>query len=579
MKRRNFLQTIAASAPAALAGSVTPAAAAPTATPEPKVFFYDDGRHASGLYQFAPPLTPEDLTFAVDQLVNSGVDTLIYSAGLEGGVVQYDSQIGQKWGEKVKVWSHPIFYRAARNLKQLIADGHDPIKILCDRAHGKGLWFLPTLPLCIVGGERSADAGYGRTSDFAYDHPEYYVGDDSHSDARQLGRFFGPSRMNFLRPGVRDERFRLFDELLTRYETDGVEVDLSIDNEFGPFCRFEDVSRLAPVLTEWFAKLRQAADRAQQNQDRRKRIYVRIPAGDEDVWQIPGFEVARWVTDRLVDGLICITASKKETPQNSRLLMDQNLDLRPAVDLAKSSDCRVLMGFRGNLRRQLESSATAPMIHAAASLAYEQGVDGFGLCDGMWAPNGWPWTDKDYETLRPLGHPDLLATADKHYLAPSLARGADSPEGLFPVEGPILPQPLTEGQPLTVRIRIADDLARWSKEGRVEIVRLSVRLTNIELDLDEVDIQWNGHPLAGIPRRASDLHFRVMETTIANPYGYVLEYDLPPDHYPQKGENTITVTLVQRDPNITAPVELYDADLTITYRPHRHFQLNHPIRY
>ncbi len=195
------------------------------------------------------------------------------------------------------------------------------------------------------------------------------------------------------------------------------------------------------------------------------------------------------------------------------------------------------------------------------------------------APNGWPWTDEDYETLRPLGHPDLLATADKHYLAPSLARGADSTEGLFPVEGPILPQALSKGEPLTAKIRVADDLARWTKEGRVETVRLSVRLTNIELDLDEVDIQWNDRPLADIPRRASDLHFRVLETAIANPYGYVLEYDLPPERYPQKGESTITVTLVKRDPNITAPVELYDADLAITYRPHRHFQTNHPIRF
>ena len=31
-------------------------------------------------------------------------------------------------------------------------------------------------------------------SDFVYDHPEYYVGPDSHPSARHLGRFFGPTR-------------------------------------------------------------------------------------------------------------------------------------------------------------------------------------------------------------------------------------------------------------------------------------------------------------------------------------------------------------------------------------------------
>ena len=98
MKRRNFLKTVgAAAAPGALvAGALSAEAEAavsrPTASIEPHVFFYDDGRHASGLYQFEPPLVPDDLNLAVNQLVDSGVNTLFYSAGLEGGAVQYDSR-------------------------------------------------------------------------------------------------------------------------------------------------------------------------------------------------------------------------------------------------------------------------------------------------------------------------------------------------------------------------------------------------------------------------------------------------------------------------------------------------------
>ena len=87
MKRRRFLGTLSAGAPAALAGGPGSASSGAAKPPEPKVFFYDDGRHASALYQFAPPLSPDDLYLAVDQLVDSGVDTLIYSAGLEGGAV------------------------------------------------------------------------------------------------------------------------------------------------------------------------------------------------------------------------------------------------------------------------------------------------------------------------------------------------------------------------------------------------------------------------------------------------------------------------------------------------------------
>jgi hypothetical protein len=545
---------------------------------EPTVFFYDDGRHASGLYQFAPPLAPEDLTFAVDQLVDSGVDTLIYSAGLEGGAVQYDSRVAAKWGENVDVWVHPIFYRASRNLHQLIADGHDPMKILCDRCHEKGLWFLPTLPVCIVGGERSADNGYGRKSDFVYDHPQFYVGEDDHPSARELGRFFGPNRMSLLHEEVRRERFRIFEELLTRYESDGIELDLSIDNEFGPFCRFSQVAQLAPVLTQWIADLRRVADQVEQDQGRRKRIYARIPAGGPETWAIPGFEVPTWVSKGLVDGLLCITASKKETPRNRRLLMEQDLDLGPAVELTREKDCWVLAGFRGNLGRQLEANATAPMIWAAAALAHDKGADGFGLCDGMWAPNGWPWTNDDYETLRLLGNADLLATADKVYVARSLVRGADSDEGLFPIEGPVLPQTLAPGTTLNVPLRSADDRAKWTAAGRVKAVRLSVRLTNIELSLDEVEIRFNGRSLPDSIRRESDLHFRVVKNFAIGPYGYLLEYLLPPEQYPAHGTSTVSVTLLQRDPKIDAPVEVYDVDLAIEYRRHRYFA-DKPIRY
>ena len=497
---------------------------------------------------------------------------------VDEGRVRVDGHVARKSDRLEAGQEIEAFYRAARNLHQLIADGHDPLKLLCDRCHETGLWFLPTLPVSIIGGPRAQDNGYGRKSDFAYDNPQYYVGDDNHPSAKQLGRMFGPERLSFLHAEVRRERFELFEELLTRYETDGVEVDLSLDNEFGPHCRFDEVPQLALVLTEWLRDLRAVADRAQQSQGRRKRIYARVPAGGDEGWKMVGFEIPAWVSEGLVDGFVSITTAKKETPQNRRIFLDQHLDLRPTVELTRGAGCRVLMGLRGTLGRQLASSATPPMIWAAAALAYEQGADGFGLCDGMWAPNGWPWTNEDYATLRLLGHPDLLATADKHYIARSLARGSDGTEGLFRVAGPILPQALEEQRPLTIPLNVTDELERRAEEGRVEAVRLSVRLTNMELPLDQVEVRLNGTLLPDEMLEPSDLHFRAFENIIVGPYGYVMEYQLPRDRYPVRGDNSVQVTLVHRDPKINLPVELYDVDLSIKYRAHRHFQ-DQPIRY
>jgi hypothetical protein len=241
---------------------------APERAGEPRVVFYDDGRHAASLYQFEPPISPEDHTVIVDQLVDSGVDTLVYSAGVEGGVVQYDSRVAQKWGDNVTTWKHQVWYRAGRVLHQLIADGHDPLKLLCDRCHARGLWFMPSLWVGLVGGDRKIDGGLGRKSDFVYDHPQYQVGQDDDPRAQALLA----ARFSFLHPEVRLERLRVFEELLGRYATDGVEVDLANPDNLGPMCRFGEANRLAPLLTRWLGGVRNAARRAEALQRRRKRV-------------------------------------------------------------------------------------------------------------------------------------------------------------------------------------------------------------------------------------------------------------------------------------------------------------------
>ena len=222
--------------------------------------------------------------------------------------MHYDSRCADKWGANVDVWTHLIFYRASRNLHQLVADGHDPMELLTSRAHAAGLWFFPTLPLCIVGQPDRSNHSIGRTSDFAYTE-RFYVGPEEDPQPAKLTRMFSECRLDFLVPEVRAERAAIYAELLSRYETDGVEVDLSLDNEFGPLTKLSRCrTELAPVLTEWLRELRKVADAAQAEQGRRKRVYVRIPASEPETWAMLGMEVEKWVAEGIVDGLVsCAT--------------------------------------------------------------------------------------------------------------------------------------------------------------------------------------------------------------------------------------------------------------------------------
>ena len=109
--------------------------------------------------------------------------------------------------------------------------------------------------MSLHGGTREKQEGLGRWSAFALDNPQFHVGPDS--DPRAQG--IPTSRFSFMHAQVRRERFRVFEEMLSRYETDGIELNLTSNP---PFCRFSQSGQLAPIMTQWIRDLRQVADKA-----------------------------------------------------------------------------------------------------------------------------------------------------------------------------------------------------------------------------------------------------------------------------------------------------------------------------
>jgi len=534
--------------------------ATPLRSERPRIFFIDDGRHAAYLYQFEPPVTPDDVVFTVDQVAQSGFDTLLLSVALEGGAATYDSRVAPLWGDNVETWTHTVWYRAGRNLKQIIDDGYDPLQLVIDRCRLHGLWFFPGSWVNFDGGDRETAGGLGRKTDFVYDHPEFQVGEED--DPRADG--VSPTRFSFLHGQVREKRLALFEELLTRYETDGLDLDLA---DHVPMCRFDEVDELAPMLTDWLRRLREIADKAQTQQGRQKRILVRI-SGRAAAWKVLGYEVDVWASEGLVDGLICL-------PGLTHATVDTGLDLASAKKATAGTDCLVLSGFGQSLARQTDHQATAEMVWAAAANAHAQAADGFGLADACTFPDGWPWTPTQYDAWRRTGSPDLLATSDKHYRVQS--RGPRVPPVWLPGGDPPLPRALEEGEPVKFRLMVADDLDRWQQTGRVESVRLKVRITAIEASLNKVEVRLNDQVLGDDLLQLNDYTYRLTSRGPVNPYGFVYEFVLPPECFPRQGDNRVTVLLRQRDRKISLPFEVYDVDIEVRYRQHANYRRD-PLR-
>ena len=283
-----------------------------------------------------------------------------------------------------------------------------------------------------------------------------------------------------------------------------------------------------------------------------------------------GYDVPTWVRENLVDGLICLSGQMEGA-------MAQDLELEAAVALTRGTPCRVLVGCSNLLGRQRHHYAPAPMFWAAAANAYAQGADGFGLANAHWGPQGWPWINDEYHTLRLLGHPDLLETADKIYRARAESSVRKSSDW-FPGEGLDLPRTLVEGEPVQVPLRISDDLAHWHSQGRIESVCLRIRITAIEPALNPVEVKLNGKVLPDSLRELNDLGYRLISTGSIGPYGSVYEYPLPPEYFPAPGRSVVEITLLQHDPHITLDFDVWDVDCVIRYRLHRHFR-REPIDY
>ena len=508
---------------------------------KPCMMFYHDGRHPL-IYMYEPPMRKEEYEAGVDELVGTPIEAIMFCLG-DGRTVLHDTKVGELWGHNVEKWPPHPFQRAHRNAKALIEQGHDPLRIICDRAKEKGLLVYPTLLVQQGSGERDTDV---RGSDFRFDNKHLEIGaaGDVDPDSAQF------SCLDFKHEEVRDERFAIIEETLSRYDVAGFELQLNYTpHYFHP----NEMDAGRRVMTDWVRRVYDAVKASGSDRE----LAIRIPASVKGCLSV-GLDPAEWIRQSIVDVIIAQAFTAPE-------LVDPCTDYRPLVAAAKGSDTRIHACIHSHLDSDRLNEAPIEMIRAIACNYWAQGIDGLYLAHWF---NNWPYEASFYEKLRELPHPEVMASKDKFYHIPTATFRYPSPT-LEPGMVMRLPAKLQVEKGVSVEMPISDDLPRWDEAGRVHQVLLRFRIDGTT-ELDRFRFRLNGKELPRDSLRKINRMY-LMSAPRYRVTGYWFVYDLGRDSWPIKGANEIEITLLERDPDVVGDMTLLDVELETKYLMGRHF--------
>jgi hypothetical protein len=502
----------------------------------PKLAFYHDSRHPL-IYMYEPPMSRSQHEAAVDELLGTPVDALMFCLG-DGRTMLHDTKVGELWGHNVDRWPHLVFRRAHLNATDVIATGTDPLRIVCERARAKALAIYPSLILQQGRGPRDVDV---RCSEFRFDNKHLELGPET--DAETDANDPASTLLDFSHETVRDERFALVKEVVESYPVSGFELHFAW---YARFFKADGVDAGRELMTHWVRDISELV----RGSGSSRQLAIRVPVSIEGCYQA-GLDVAAWMSEGLVDIVTGQTFPGAE-------LVDCTADFGGLVKAARGTDTHVLATVNSFVDSDRMGEATIEVVRACASNMWAQGVDGLYLAHWFGL---WPYEADFYQKLRELPHPEVMAPKDKQYYLPtSTHRQVDPNPG--PGGRRDLPLTLVLDEPSVVVLLIADDLPKQPENVREVLLRL--RLMNWT-EADVCEIELNGQRLPEEQLRRINETYRMAQPRFRAGPAYWFVYRLGPDLWPRLGGNTISIRLTDRAADVIPPVILRDVECEIRY--------------
>ena len=233
----------------------------------PRIIFNSDGDiHFRGVQS---PHDMDGFYRGIDELAGTRVDCYCYCISAGGDTYRHPSDVAPLRGADLETLDGVPDYlrRDIENTRALLAAGIDPLVLLPRRARGHGMEFWASMRMNDIHDDYPECAAYH--GGFRKAHPELLLGssypEPKHRGNWRAGFCWG---LDYARPEVRGRQLALIEEVLTRYDVDGFELDFL---RGAYYFRTDERDSAMPLMTDFVRGVRRLVDRAGEGKGGRSR--------------------------------------------------------------------------------------------------------------------------------------------------------------------------------------------------------------------------------------------------------------------------------------------------------------------
>lgn len=465
---------------------------------------------------------PADFVSKIATTVDTNVDSIWLSSMVGADLYVYDCKVGQRVGESPYPGHETMkgeaegFKQQQANMKVMLDAGTDPLREVIRFGHRHGKEVFASFRMNMV--QDSWRPNF--QTQWKREHPDWCLGVREMAQLKNDARSIYWSALNFELPEVRDQRVAVIEDICTRYNVDGLELDWwRWPMFFKPTMDGKPVeAHHVQIMNDFLRRVRRKMNEIEAWRKRPLLLAARVFDNEEISLRL-GLDARTWIEEGLIDILVV-----------GGTYSYYSIETEKWVAMAKSRNIPVYVCLYRP--RGIERDRARTAYHMS------RGAEGMYLFNWLRSP------DKEKPSLQELGDMNIIADKDKHYVmsGPFKTLGFRHilPEHRVPVR-------LEHGEWRSAKLLVGDDLKTARATGKLVETTLHLKLGNLTPNKDRLKVKLNGTPLNDPKWDESNVSFNVSSVPLA------------------LHENSVVVYLERIEPNAKNPVELVGLELWVRY--------------